>query len=352
MLTLQLAIRGVAMDRRRFLKYAGLCVAVAGSALAGYEFDEWQASQVPAQTRTVSETTTETLSQTLNETVTQTITETTTELLHSLNYYLSLLEAKGVDPYVRLAKELRKLPELSNLNAASNELDLVVLRATGTIVETVLGADQSGLTALESMLDEGIPNRRKFCTPLQAWLWIAIDGKDFNPLENYSLENLLTAAWLNTSTSNRLYSNRWSYAEAKDRVNSPELVNWFVFHYLTFDMVRDSVHPQDDVVTYQVRFGVCRHAAYVATAFLTHNGYEAKDVTFICARNEGHSVSAARLSDGIWVVVDFRGEYLPMQGPFKSYTDVAYYIRDSFGWKTTYAIYVEDNYQIMERNND
>jgi hypothetical protein len=337
------------LNRRRFLKYAA---AVVASSLAGYEFDRWQTALVPPRPLRLVTTTTLTETQTLNETVTQTVTETTTELLHSLNYYLSLLEAKGVDPYVRLANELRKLPELSSLNAASNELDLAVLRATGRIVETALGADQSGLTALDSMLDEGIPDKRKFCAPLQAWLWIAIDGKDFDPLENYSLENLLTAAWLNTSTSNSFNSDRWSYAEAEDRVNSPELVNWFVFHYLTFDMARDSVHPQDDVVTYQVRRGVCRHAAYLATTFLTHNGYEAKDVTFIWTRNQGHSVSAVKLSDGIWIVVDFRGKYLPMQGPFKSYMDVAYYIRDSFGWTTTYAIFVEDNYEIMQRNSD
>jgi len=41
-----------------------------------------------------------------------------------------------------------------------------------------------------------------------------------------------------------------------------------------------------------------------------------------------------------------------MRGPFQSFMDVAHYIAESSGWKTTYAIFIEDNYAIMERNND
>jgi len=57
------------LDRRRFLKYTAVSAAVAGSALAGYEFDRWQNSVVPASvsTRTVTEI------QTPNETITETV---------------------------------------------------------------------------------------------------------------------------------------------------------------------------------------------------------------------------------------------------------------------------------------
>jgi len=56
------------MDRRRFLKYAAVGAAVAGSALAGYEFDRWQTSleRPSVTTRTVTEF------QTLSETITET----------------------------------------------------------------------------------------------------------------------------------------------------------------------------------------------------------------------------------------------------------------------------------------
>ena len=57
------------MDRRRFLKYAGAGVALAGSALTGYEYDRWQSSTVATSvsTRTVTET------KTLRETTTETV---------------------------------------------------------------------------------------------------------------------------------------------------------------------------------------------------------------------------------------------------------------------------------------
>lgn len=52
------------MDRRRFLKYAAASVALAGSAVMGYEFDRWQRSLFPpsvsTRTSTETQTTTET----------------------------------------------------------------------------------------------------------------------------------------------------------------------------------------------------------------------------------------------------------------------------------------------------
>jgi len=36
-----------------------------------------------------------------------------------INYYLSLLESNGTQPYVQLAKELRNLPELTNATAVA-----------------------------------------------------------------------------------------------------------------------------------------------------------------------------------------------------------------------------------------
>ena len=262
------------------------------------------------------------------------------------------LESTGIELNIQFAEELRRLPDLSNAITATKNVDVKLAEAVESMTSSVLRADPSEQQAVSMMLKEGIQAKRKFCTPLQAWLWVAYDRPDYNPLRSYSLNSLLEDAWLGTTTSYSFKSDRWTYAEAKDRVNSPEIVNWFIFHYLTFDMARDSVHPQNDEITYIVRRGVCRHAAYLATAFLKHNGYEAKDVTFSQARDQGHSVSAVKLDDGIWVVVDFRGRYLPMRGPFKSYMDVAHYIADSFGWKTTFRIFIEDNYEIMVRNND
>ena len=64
------------MDRRGFLKYAGMGAAMAGCALAGYEVDRWQAGLVPAQTRTVTETAASLSTETVTRTTTSTHTVT------------------------------------------------------------------------------------------------------------------------------------------------------------------------------------------------------------------------------------------------------------------------------------
>jgi murein DD-endopeptidase MepM/ murein hydrolase activator NlpD len=53
------------LNRRRFLRYGAGAAAIAGSALAGYEFGRWQTSLVPPSVSTVTET------QTLHQTTTE-----------------------------------------------------------------------------------------------------------------------------------------------------------------------------------------------------------------------------------------------------------------------------------------
>lgn len=273
-----------------------------------------------------------------------------------VSYYLSLLESNGTQPYVQLAKELQKLPDLSNTMTTTKNVDVRMAEAVGSMVSVALRADDSERYAISKMLNEGIPDKRKFCTPLQAWLWAAYDKKGYNPLLDYSLDSLLYDAWLRTTTSNGFNSSRWSYEEARDRVNSPELVNWFINHYLTYDSSRNEVHPQDARKTYETRRGVCRHAAYIGTEFLTHNGYQAMDVSTLWAPGQGHGVSTVKLDDGIWIVVDFRESSakhpLPVTGPFKTYSDVAEYLTKGSGYSTLLKFFVETNYECMERNND
>jgi hypothetical protein len=269
-----------------------------------------------------------------------------------VSYYLGLLESNRTEPYVQLAKELRKLPDLSNTMITTKNVDRRMAEAVESMVSVVLRADGSERYAISEMLNEGIEGKRKFCAPLQAWLWVAYDRRDYNPLLDYSLDSLLSDAWLGTTTSNHFNSNRWSYGEARDRVNSPELVNWFISRYLTYDWSRNEFHPQDARITYELRRGVCRHTAYVGTDFLAYNGYQAMDLSTLWAPGVGHSVATVRLPGGIWIVVDFGHRSQPLTGPFKTYEDVAKYLTGREGYSTLLKFYVESNYECMERNND
>lgn len=78
--------------------------------------------------------------------------------------------------------EIANLPDLSTIEKQDVEALEDIL---------ILAADPKYKRQFESMLEEGIPEKRKFCTPLEALLWIAYD-KEFdkpsnNPLESFSL---------------------------------------------------------------------------------------------------------------------------------------------------------------------
>jgi murein DD-endopeptidase MepM/ murein hydrolase activator NlpD len=53
------------LNRRKFLKYSAAGVAIAGSALAGYELNRWQTALVPSSVSTVTQTLLETTTETL-----------------------------------------------------------------------------------------------------------------------------------------------------------------------------------------------------------------------------------------------------------------------------------------------
>jgi tetratricopeptide (TPR) repeat protein len=256
------------------------------------------------------------------------------------------------EPDTDMARELSKLPDLQGLYD-----DVLVKAGENIICDSLLsGQKEKAQTMISAMLNEGIKEKRKYCSPAQAWLWDAKDeifDPTNNPLLTFStVSDFVLDSWRNSSTSRNYTSERWtSYEEARDRVNSPALVNGFIFDYLTFDIGRDTIHPQGPRLTYKVRKGDCRHACYISTDFLTSNGYDSKNITVLWALNQGHSVSTVMLNDGIWLVVDFRGRYLPMKGPFKTYDDIIDYVAASYGW-TIYKSYIEDNSQLEQRNND
>jgi hypothetical protein len=90
-----------------------------------------------------------------------------------INYYLSLLEANGTQPYLGLAKELRKLPDVTNATAVA-KITHLALNATNLEVKE----------AFELMMDGGTPDPRDFTyavpswnTELQVLYWLACQNE-------------------------------------------------------------------------------------------------------------------------------------------------------------------------------
>ena len=91
-----------------------------------------------------------------------------------------------------LAEELGKLPEIQD---GISENDSVVLQK---IVGLYNANPIFFKKAFEEMYQTGLPEVRKYCSPLQALFWTIEDGnmnvaKDI--IHNYSLDLLLASAW-------------------------------------------------------------------------------------------------------------------------------------------------------------
>jgi len=90
-----------------------------------------------------------------------------------LNYYLSLLETNGTQPYVQLAKELRRLPDLTNAITVA-KITYLAMNATNPEVKD----------AFELMMKGGTPDPRDFIysvpnynTQLQVLYWLALQNE-------------------------------------------------------------------------------------------------------------------------------------------------------------------------------
>ena len=108
------------------------------------------------------------------------------------SYYLSLLESNGTEPYVELAKELRKLPDLKNATAVA-KITYLALNARNPEVKE----------AFELMIQGGTPDPRDFTytvpnynTELQVLYWLACRN-EFKKDDTLALANaMVNGLWV------------------------------------------------------------------------------------------------------------------------------------------------------------
>lgn len=123
--------------------------------------------------------------------------------------------------------EIVKLPDLSKIEEKDVEAIQDIL---------ILAGDPKYKPTFESMLNEGIKDKRKYCSPLEALIWEAYDNKSLDDLlKQFSLEKLIKDAWANTSESVNYESERWkNFDEVVDRLNFPEGAYWFTENYFKY----------------------------------------------------------------------------------------------------------------------
>ncbi len=230
-----------------------------------------------------------------------------------------------------LFQELQLLPELEEIDTEDN-------KAIEDIAYLALNPEYR--SAFESMLAAGIEGQRKYCTPLQALLWIAYDREfnEYDPLVNYSLEKLIDEAWKDTTISQNFTSDRWSdFDEVADRLNSPRLIS--VYMDDNFSYIADLEIFQEAERSFEIKGGACSDRGMFGLELLMRSGYAYNDfevhennAAAILVAFEGSStfdrtvreqswghVVTLYVEDGLFYTIDMR----LIRGPFDAIEDVA-----------------------------
>jgi hypothetical protein len=217
-----------------------------------------------------------------------------------------------IDPSV--AVEVGRLPKFQNQPAPAQVLSLTRL------TDLVANATKEERANLEGLLRVGIPEVRRYCTPLQAILWILERDEypEVNPLRCSHVESLLVMAW------NFAEENRWNnYKVVTERLNAPELVDYYqrkrFTYYYNIIPGRDWYKP-DAYNIFKYNRGGCIDFTDFAVVCLLKGGYKA--VEYRVASPTGHPFHAVCLfkKDGKKYIMDNgRGRHPKGIVPFESY---------------------------------
>lgn len=169
-----------------------------------------------------------------------------------------------------LAVEMGKLPEIQD---GISESESSALNRIADIYNT---NPEHFDSVFKEMYKVGLPNVRRYCSPLQALFWMAEDGKlidNKDILTDYSLGKLLGKAWI-------FKNPRWNtFSKVIGRLNAPELIDYYERSRFTYHYVK-SQRPEDDYDYYYV-FKTNRGHCVQITAFTVYclhkGGYKARE---------------------------------------------------------------------------
>jgi len=295
-------------------------------------------------------------------------------ILSLRDFYLFIANSKVSDPFQEYYKKItryknEKLDVISKYcNQLSLELNLIpevnegnelsILEALDDIIELLNFSSTDQINNLVEYFGVGLPEYRKFCTPIQSLIWLAEDG-DFaqknNPLDD-SWFNTVKKAWGN------MKGERWDNKidEVKQRLNHPMLTNYWLKKNMVFTMSSRHYSFED---IYKSRIGDCRDFSDFSTQALSSSGWNSYQlkVRWNDLTSKGHYVSIIRLDYKnlnnritydffdyneveirlretkkplYWIVADGGGRgFYPISGPYDGYRSIAYTMVNRYGAK-------------------
>jgi len=163
--------------------------------------------------------------------------------------------------------------------------------------------------AFHEMHKIGYPEIRKYCTPLQAIFWLALDDQ-LNQIDisKYDLITLLNQAWYKPGFEND-GTERWNdFGAVTERLNSPELIDFYESRNLSYQKIR--LRSIDEYKSPRIIFKGKRGECWLYTAFsvycLRKAGYEARAITVFHGktRNPNHVTCMYVNKDGEEYILD------------------------------------------------
>lgn len=167
----------------------------------------------------------------------------------------------------KLAIELGKIPEFQDV-VSTEEAE--ALRNILVLYDIDPGIFNK---AFHKMYEVGKPEVRKFCSPLQALFWLAEEDKfsrGNNPLAGYKLELFLMSIW------SGFPKKRWkSFNEVTDRLNAPELIDYYERCQISYSRGhRYDMSPRD---VFALKTGHCISITAFTVYCLRKGGYKARE---------------------------------------------------------------------------
>jgi hypothetical protein len=185
----------------------------------------------------------------------------------------------GINP--GLAKELQKLPDLKEIDDKDNAALAKIL---------MLASDKKNNPFFDVILNEGVPDKRAYCAPLEALLWLANDY-DYDKLSQnfayYNMHSLLLDSWRYSTTSDNYTSAKWKKVEdVVDRLSSPRLVSMYMQDNIKYDNAQADTMTtarKSNIFNLQVVFdskkGVCHEMVIFAQHCLKKSGYKFENIS-------------------------------------------------------------------------
>jgi len=307
-------------SRRKFIKYGVAAAGVAALGLAGYSLLGKKSIQ----------------DYTITSTIEGMITQTTeTRVLGEPERLFDFYISEGVKAYPELFKEMKKLPDLYFPANGQPKVNAKNIEAVKNILELAKDDRYKQAFTFESILNEGIKDKRKYCTPLEALLWCAYDNLDLKNLlayhvmgREYLIEKLVKTAWRDTSTSQNYASDRWkNFDEVVDRLNSPRLVCVYMEDNIKYGGTAESIStrwwktPEE---TFKDKIGYCYDQAAFALHCLAKNGHSNFKILFVrCgdlnqdSSGNGHAVCMQEEGTRFYTIDNGK-----LKGPFSTLDEV------------------------------